>query len=669
MKSIILISAGIVLVFILTGLPLSMYIFFQKRIKNNLDFSFLVASSLIVGFGTSALSVSFAYSFFGIDKYFLIYFILALLMWILFFVKRKNICNPFKKIAPISILLLPFTFTVYFCRSQWDSQLKPIITSGGGGDVAQNLLAAQIADKLGDTWTQTSHNLINELSVTNLNEAYLHLFDLPSYRDLAGFEYMIFGLRWGVTVPMNQLIKNFGPEIIMLEVGTVLMTVLFSLSIIFFACSKLLFKTSFLAATVTVILISNSAMLFQYFNGGISQAFGGIGIAGILLSLILFIKSYEENIVYIGKQGIFLISTFSWIGLIVCYISSALVLIPVIMGFCFITLILNRKVFNLILQVIAAPILTAFLLNPFLTYILISTSNNQNANLQTGYKTGIWQAPTQLLGLLNIYPRADNSVPGYTSSIILFSFILTIISGFFLTNFLIRSRKNPDLYGWLSATILVINLLALFVSFNGPVKSDYIYNKVNVYLSPLLMFSILVLLSRHEPFKRFNTLIISGIFVLVVIPSINFTQIFSSPTESIQYPYQYRNILSDKSIQEYLKSKNFIQPYKLAYNLSGVFGAEYSVARAPNNINLKSRIDNELVLFCFTSDIDCRPDTDKISNPDLEAYGISEYKSKLSTLEFYKLSVKEKYKYNFDSFGWENRVINDKFLGGNPYLN
>lgn len=669
MASIILISTTIVLVFVFAGLPLSIYIFYQKNIKNSFDFSLLIASSLLVGFGTSAFSVSIAYSFLGINNYFLFYFILVFLMWLVLFIRRKYIQNSFKNKAPILLLLVPFTFAVSFCRSQWDTQLRPIITSTGMGDVAQNLLAAQIADKLGNTWLQTSHNLIDKLNVTSLNEAYLHLFELPSYKELAGFEYMIFGLRWGLTVPINQLIRIFGPEIIMLENGIVLMTVLFSLSIIFYACGKLLFKTNFLATVVTVILISNSAMLFQYFNGGIAQAFGGIGIAGILLSLILLIKSCEENSIYVSRRAIFLISTVSWVGLIVSYISSALILILTIISFCLIILFLHRKVFVFALQVTAIPIITAFILNPILTYAFASSLNNQNANLQTGYKTEIWQAPTQLLGVLYIYPRVENTVSKYATSLIWISLILTILFGLFLAKSLITNRENSDLYACLCLVVLAVILLAFFISFNGPTKSDYIYNKVNVYLAPLQMFSILVLLSRNKSVKKINTYIISGIFVLVVTPAISFTQIFSSPNESVQYPFPYRNMLSDKSIQEYLASKNFIQPYKLAYNLSGVFGAEYSVARAPNNVNLKSRIDNELIIFCFTSDKDCRPSTSKILNPELEAYGISLYKSKLNTLEFYNLSVKEKYKYNFESFGWENQVINEQFLGGNPYLN
>ena len=182
------------------------------------------------------------------------------------------------------------------------------------------------------------------------------------------------------------------------------------------------------------------------------------------------------------------------------------------------------------------------------------------------------------------------------------------------------------------------------------------------------MFTILVLLSRYKPLKKLYTTLFDGVFILVIIPAINYTEQFSSSTESIRFPYQYSNLLSDKSIQEYLNSKNYIQPYKLAYNFSGVFGAEYSVSRAPNTSDLRSRINKDLIIFCFTGDPACLTKTKKISNPELEAYGISEYESKLTTLEFYNLPIKEKFNYNLDSLGSDNRVIEEQFLGKNPYL-
>jgi hypothetical protein len=45
-----------------------------------------------------------------------------------------------------------------------------------------------------------------------------------------------------------------------------------------------------------------------------------------------------------------------------------------------------------------------------------------------------------------------------------------------------------------------------------------------------------------------------------------------------------------------------------------------------------------------------------------------EFKSKLSTSEFSKLSIIERYNYNFDSFGMAREAVPEKFVGGNPYF-
>ena len=65
----------------------------------------------------------------------------------------------------------------------------------------------------------------------------------------------------------------------------------------------------------------------------------------------------------------------------------------------------------------------------------------------------------------------------------------------------------------------------------------------------------------------------------------------------------------------------------------------------------------------------CIPKTEKIANLQLEKFGIIEYKSSLSTSDFQKLSIQERYDYNFDSIGMSRSKIPSKFMGGNPYLN
>ena len=535
--------------------------------------------------------------------------------------------------------------------------------------MSQNLMAGQYADKIGNTWNQAANNLMESLNVNDLSSAYVKIFELPSFKETATFEYMVIGLRWGLSVPMNQLSKLLGPEIIMLEVGIVLMTTLISLSIIFMACTRIILKDNFLSTIITIILISNTAMLYQHFMGGLSQSFGSIGIAGILLSLVLFFKLDENESNNYNKNSIVFLSTFSWVGLIVTYITSAFIIMGTFISFCAIVTILNRNMFKSMSYVILSPILISFLVNPFLSYVLVSMSIDQSANLQTGYKSGIWQTPTQLLGLLTIYPPANRVIPTYATAIVMFSLILSTILLVFILKLLITTRKSPNMFAIFALNIFVINIVAFFISYFGPLNSDYIYNKISVYLSPFLIFSVIVILITDRSLAEYKMHMISGILVMVLIPAIYFTEKFSSPTESIKFSYQYSSLLENVTIQDYLYSKNFIQPYKMAYDFAGIFGAEYSVARAPNSANLSGRIDNELIIFCFTGDPDCKPGTPKISNPLIEAFGISLYESKLTTIEFNDLSAKERYQYNFDSFGWSGFEIDDRFLGGNPYFN
>jgi hypothetical protein len=82
-------------------------------------------------------------------------------------------------------------------------------------------------------------------------------------------------------------------------------------------------------------------------------------------------------------------------------------------------------------------------------------------------------------------------------------------------------------------------------------------------------------------------------------------------------------------------------------------------------------MNKELALLCFIGENICNPKTAKISNqysPALAKYGIVEYESTLSTLEYSKLTIKERFDYAFDVMGTGKAIIPDKYMGGNPYL-
>jgi hypothetical protein len=73
-------------------------------------------------------------------------------------------------------------------------------------------------------------------------------------------------------------------------------------------------------------------------------------------------------------------------------------------------------------------------------------------------------------------------------------------------------------------------------------------------------------------------------------------------------------------------------------------------------------------LICFALDPGCKPTTERITNSKLEFYGIYEYVSPLSTEQFSKLSIDDRFNTNFDVFGLPRENVPEKFKGGNPYF-
>jgi hypothetical protein len=113
---------------------------------------------------------------------------------------------------------------------------------------------------------------------------------------------------------------------------------------------------------------------------------------------------------------------------------------------------------------------------------------------------------------------------------------------------------------------------------------------------------------------------------------------------------------------------NYLIPYKAEYNYMGLLGASNWISKAPNDFILKNRLNSELRLICFALDTSCKPTTERITNSKLEFYGIYEFVSPLSTEQFSKLSIDDRFNTNFDVFGLPREIVPEKFKGGNPYF-
>lgn len=666
----ILFTSGFIFAIILfTGVPISALTFLQKKNSNHFSWITFIAISLIIGFGVVAISIAYAYGFLGIDNFFFIVFFFGTIFWILFIKYRKNMILPKKDKHSINYLFPPVALVLYFVSSQWDGSLKPIIKSGLGPDVSQNLMAAQVANKLGSTWSASSNNLIETLGVSNIHEAAINIFRAPSFKEVAGYDYLVYGGRWTLTILYNQILRIFGPQAVMWEIGTILFTTLTALSIVFFAGSKMITKSNVISCAITLSVISNANFLFQYFNGGISQAFGAIGLSGLFLTLILLIKyeEYFEN--KTRKAGLFIISMASWIGSSITYVDATFVYILFLSVFLFICIIKSRDLFTRFFNFLVLPGIVAVVIVPnFIYSIVVNLSYRAAAASGTGTTTGIWKTPSQLVGIFNVFSiTSDNQseITFYTSILLTF-----IILFFFIKKLVFNNGENFIISNIAMSSVVVISV-GFILSFFGTSKSDYVYNKIASYLAPLVIFSLLVLLTeqvKKSKSSMVSKLVFSLITITILGSGIQFIGKLNGSTEAVIIPAAYSELLQDQDLEKYLNSKNYLAPYKPVYNFAGLFGAGYWISKAPNDMKLDSRTNNQLAIFCFTGDVACNPITEKITNTDLEKYGISEFKTSLNTEQYSQLSIIDKYNYNFDSIGMPRSEVPEKYLGGNPYL-
>ena len=634
-----------------------------------------LAASAIAGFGISAFSASLAYSFLGINNYFFILFIFGLSLWILIYIVRKHLQFRIRKIKGfLSFSLISATIALYFSKSQWDSNLRPRIFASIGPDVSQNLLAATTAQNLGNTWFESSKKLIDSLGVNNINEAVIKLFEIPSFVHLAGYDYLVMGVRWGLTVPVNQMLKFLGPQAIMLEIGAVLSVTLFITLLIGFAIFRMFKKSVFFSAVGAAALALNGSFINQYYNGGISQALGLIGNFGILFILAIIISDLNLIETKMNKVGIFITSTLAWILSAISYVDSTLIIALLLFVSTLILLVKSKDYGKKFFSYLIMPGFVALAINPVFVYaIYVTLSYRFAANLGTGINTGSWRMPTQNFGFLPLYSEFSESqslLIKLVSILILIFIIMLMINATFSQ----PKLKSPfSVMLWSSTTLMFLGFLFAFTSKN---QSDYLYNKMSTYIAPFFILSLMILIDFKKN-KLLNKLLNPTYIVfpaIILVSSISIENSFASSTNfTTILPSQYDNLFKDEKIKNYLEGNNYILPYKAAYNYTGLFGLKYWISKAPNDydLNIDSRIDKPLLLLCFVGDNICNPKTQVISHPlsvKLSKYGVVEYESNLSTSEYRNLTIPERYNYAFDIMGTDRVLIPEKYLGGNPYL-
>jgi len=670
MSSIIFLSLSIIVFLGLIGYPLAAIFFYENIKDEKIDRYLIIAFSLVIGFGISAFAASTSFSYFGINTYFLIMFLILCFSWILYFKNRRKLI--LQKINKTSLRFL-ITFIIaslYYTKSQWDRSLNSIIFSGPGPDVPQNLMASLKASELGSNWFSASNKIIADLGVTNSDQAAYSMFEYPSHSSLAVIDYLVFGVRWGLHIPYNQIIRIIGPQGVMYEIGTILFVTLFTICIIVFAISQLITKSNLISTIFALTVALNGSFLNQYFNGGISQAMGLVGNIGILMVLVLLLTNKLNLESRKRKLGLFFLGTCSFLSSSMSYVDGTFGAVLVVTILSVIMLIYNRNTLKSVIKYLVIPGIASLILTPLFAYLVFNNlSGRANAASGTGVATGIWKLPPQFIGLFTPYTSTSETTNSLT---ILISVLFSIVIMALLCYAFLRKNTPQFIFATLAISALIVNLFGFILGYYSRNQSNYIYNKIATYAAPFLAFSILIILfyfSQEKKFKSISIALITIISSVVLINSIYIENKYSSSNDTIiKVPNSFRNLLNDKKLYNYLDSNNYIMPYKPAYSFAGLFGVNFWISKAPNDMNLSSRINNPLRLLCFKGDNVCTPKSEPIQNPELEKYGILEFQSPLTTLEFSKLSIIDRYNYATDSFSQPRINIPEKFLGGNPYL-
>jgi len=590
-------------------------------------------------------------------------------MWLVTLFKIKKNTLSYLKIRTADFLILvPIILSIYLTKTQWNGLFKPRIYSGKGPDVIQNLMAAQSASSIGTTWGESATNLQKILGASNMYQAGLDLFRVPNFNEVAGFDYLVFGGRWGLTVPANQILHFFGPQAVLWEIGFVLLTALICLSIIIYTFSNIITSSSVLACVISLISISNAALLYQYFNGGLSQIFGLIGVYGILLVLILLI--YNNSINFTGQKrgfnlNFFLISFFAWIGSSVTYVDQTFIIILFLLILAVLFSFINKLIAKEIIQNIILAGFLAIVVNPFFAKTIISNFRlRMLANTGTGSTSGFWKPPSEFWGIFDVFSAPDGK------QYFLIQLISIAISMFIVIFFMFNvfNKEQVRYTSLIGVAALIVTAIGYLISLNSIGRSDYIYSKVSLYMAPLVITPLVFILIQSKSRKVYKNSIVYLLLVINIVSVISYEYSFGKNSEAIIVPNEFSEYFKNIEAKNYLLEHNYLMPYKPSYNFAGLFGAEYWISKAPNDMILKSRMSRELRLLCFTGDPGCKPTTELIANNFLQKYGILEYKSKLDTNEFSKLTIAERYDYNFDAFGMPRQVVPDKFIGGNPYF-
>ena len=677
-------SLSIICLLTIVGFPLAQLVVGKNGGQLFLRFPAVISLSILFGFFVSALSATISYGFIGMDTYPLVLSSLSTICWIAYVIYVRNNSLKFFRVktarSDFSILFI-LVWCLVLTRTQWESLTKPQLVSGDGPDTSQNLMTALSARSLGSTWSDQAEKINSFFGHDSLRQTVYDLYRYPSFREQAGFDYLVFGTRWGLSIPYSQVLRFFGDKAILWETGIVITTSLFVLGVMVYGISSLITSNNLIPLAASLISVSNSLLLVQYFNGGLSQVWSISGLLGISLVLILIVRGSEREKT-LPPRALLIISIASWTILLATYVDAGIILGLLGLVASGVFIFIDKKISLQIIKNFTLSGLIALLVNPVLTYATLLTFDLRlKAATGTGLASQLWSFPSEIFGYIDVFSAAESKRSFET---MLLGMIVTSAIVFSLVK-KSRIRQGDYLLAYLSLSAFIVVLIGFILSYTGKLQTNYIYNKVSIYVTPLIIvlwltsFKLPNQKSTSNSHKKTHASTdrqvskIGFVLSLLIVTSIPMASSFSATkslsTQGTTIPYDFAVLIDNENVQKRISEYNYLTPYILSANFLGVVANVHWVSKAPNDIKLDSRESKEMRLICYSVDTNCKPSTKRISDPELEEFGFIQYESPISSIEFSKLTPRERYRVNFEVFGIAPQEIPERFIGGNPYYN
>jgi hypothetical protein len=676
-------SASVVLL-ILLGLPSALLIFKKLPIQFQRG-TFLIASALLFGFGAIAISSAWSFGLFGIENFGFILLALFIVPTILLIVgtfkgKRPSVKILWDKFDFGMILLFPLAALMNRVHIDQSSGLG--FRSGDGPDMAQNLMSFVGLDSRGSTWLSMKTVFEKDIGAESLYDGLENIYTSYSFQAQAVYDYLLYGTRWGLSIPASLANDFFGNQNTILYPALISTIGILALGIVTYGFLSILINNLPLALCVSTTITSSGTFMYQTFNGGLAQAWAlpGVGAMGILL-LMAFTKVNARN--GMSRRLFLLLVSAAWLTIAVPYFDAALVLALLIFLVGLAQLSFSKfKDSEILIVFSSAGLLAALFALPFSLVAGYTLPIRLRLASGTGIDAPNWPLPSELFGFGNIWTDERSSF-AFGISVTISIFII----GYFIRG-LISKRVDEKALGQIGIAILIIIALSALASSISVASNNYIYMKVGAYLAPIAITLLYLLLSgksiynTSEIFRSTETISKDSknkknLFLVVpIVPlALTLAAVFSSQStasglvsKGVYFPKDFGQISTDPEAQKALTDYNYFLFYTPSSNTLGAFADVVWISKAPNDMNLKARKSREIRVLCYSFNQECTPPGTRISVPSLEKYGLLSFTTSISIDQYMALGIQERYDEAFKQTGQDPVVIPERFLGGNPLL-